>query len=289
MKISIFGATGMLGIPVTKEFINKGFEVKILARDTKKAKNLFGENVNIIQGDLANENDIRNTLSGSDAVYMNLSVHPQSKEKDFQPQREGFNTILKISQEENIKLIGHISSIVQFYEGKNGYHWWVFEQKHKNDEALKKSGIPYLIFCPSSFMENFDKGNYRQGKAISLAGRSEHKQYFIAGDDYARMVEKAYENFDGNSKEYTIQGPEAYTTDEATRIFINNYTKESLKSRKVPIGLIKFLGNFSSNMDYVYHIVEALNKYPESFSCQNTWDELGNPHITLKEYAKKAE
>ena len=37
-------------------------------------------------------------------------------------------------------------------------------------------------------------------------------------------------------------------------------------------------------MNYAYHICEALNKYPEKFESENTWNDLGKPSITLAEY-----
>ncbi len=34
------------------------------------------------------------------------------------------------------------------------------------------------------------------------------------------------------------------------------------------------------------HIIEALNNYPEKFEAQSTWNELGKPSITLKDFAQ---
>ena len=40
-KITVIGATGMIGIPVTNELINAGFEVTALVRNVEKAKQIF--------------------------------------------------------------------------------------------------------------------------------------------------------------------------------------------------------------------------------------------------------
>lgn len=32
--------------------------------------------------------------------------------------------------------------------------------------------------------------------------------------------------------------------------------------------------------------IEALNKYPEKFEAQTTWDLLGKPQITLEDFAE---
>jgi len=41
------------------------------------------------------------------------------------------------------------------------------------------------------------------------------------------------------------------------------------------------MGLFSQKMNYVAHICEALNKYPEKFESETTWKDLGKPAITL--------
>ena len=71
--VAIIGATGMLGRPVTQSFINEGWQVRILARNTEKAHRLFGSSVNVVQGDIKDKSTPRELLHGQDAVYMNLS------------------------------------------------------------------------------------------------------------------------------------------------------------------------------------------------------------------------
>lgn len=43
MKITLIGATGMLGVPVIKQFIKSGFEVTIIARNKEKAQAFISE------------------------------------------------------------------------------------------------------------------------------------------------------------------------------------------------------------------------------------------------------
>ncbi|MEY3386141.1 MAG: hypothetical protein RIR53_952, partial [Bacteroidota bacterium] len=35
------------------------------------------------------------------------------------------------------------------------------------------------------------------------------------------------------------------------------------------------------------HIVEALNNYPEKFAAEHTWQELGEPQLSLMEYIQR--
>lgn len=285
--VAIFGATGLLGTPVTREFLKSGCEVRILTRNPEKALEIFDGSVKIVKGDLSDLRATEKTLENAEGVYVNLSVYPESSPSDFQPEREGLMNIIAVAKQSGVKRIGYISSLVQNYQGMNGFNWWAFDIKKDAIAFIKKSGIPYTIFYPSTFMENFDKGNYIAGKKIQIAGKSHHKMYWIAAEDYARQVVAAFNSDLAVNREYPVQGPEGFTADEAAEIIVNNFTRSEFKIVRAPIGMIKILGLFSRKMNYVYHIIEALNNYPEKFESGVTWEQLGKPQITFREYIKR--
>jgi nucleoside-diphosphate-sugar epimerase len=283
-KIAIIGSTGMLGQPVTKAFIDAGFEVSLLVRNADKAKTLFGSKVRLVKGDINDASSLKELLTGQDAVYLNLSVEQSSGKNDFQPEREGLKNILEVSKASNIKRIGYLSSLVQFYTGIN---WWVLDLKKEAVQCIKQSGLTYSIFYPSTFMESFDKGAYRQGNNINLAGISKYQMYLIAGSDYGKQVVKAFENDNGNN-EYVVQGLDGYTAEEAAKLFVDNYKKAKIKVTKLPFGILKFFGRLSKKFNYATNIVDALNNYPEKFEAEKTWKELGKPHLNFIDYIKSA-
>lgn len=286
-KIAIIGATGMLGQPVTKEFMKAGFEVCILARDTHKAKQIFGSSIQVFEANIKDIDKISQFLKGQDGLYLNLSVEQKSSKSDFQAEREGLDNILKIAKEANIKRIGYLSSLVQFYQGQSGFNWWVFDIKQKAVDKIKNSGIPYSIFYPSTFMESFDKGAYRQGNRIALAGVSKHKMFLISGNDYGKQVVKAFQLDNGNH-DYIVQGQEGFTADEAAKYYIENYKKDKVKIIKAPLFVLKFLGLFTNKFNYGANIVEALNNYPEKFEAEETWKILGKPNTRFIDYIQQS-
>lgn len=284
-KTLIFGATGMLGQPVTKALLSSGFSVRIASREVSKASKLFpGEEV--VGVDLKDKESLSKALDGIDRIYLNLSVSPEEKKTDFHSETDGLSNLLSIAEAKSISRIVMISSLVKNYQGKNGFNWWAFDLKEKAVEILKSSGIPHTIFYPSSFMENFIYG-YKQGKKLILAGTSKHLQYWIAGSDYGKTVAAAFQNESSNNFEYAVQGEQGLNTDEAAEIFVDNYSKEKLTISKAPMFALKILGLFNVKYNYTYHILEALNQYPEKFESENTWRELHKPEVTLERYAKE--
>jgi hypothetical protein len=284
-NILVIGSTGLLGKPVTNALINAGFNVSVMVRDEALAKRYF-PTAKILKGDLRNLKDIENAMQGQDAVYLSLSAKQTEKESEFHTEQEGIDNILQIAKELNIKRLAYLSSIVHLYQGMNNFDWWAFRIKRDAVSKIKASAIPFTIFYPSTFMESIFYQS-KQGSRIALGGKSEYPLWYIAADDYGKQVANSFKILKNESKEYFVQGLEPFTQDQAAKIFIENYPKEKLSTMYAPMWMMKLMGIFSQKFNYGYYIVEALNKYPETFKAQSTWDELGKPTITLKEFAKK--
>ena len=280
-KILFIGASGMLGKPVALELMRAGFPVTFLARDVEKMQKLF-PNATIVKGDVFDLASLEAAMTGQEIVYLNLSVAQSSKKNEPQPEREGINNIIEAAKKTSVKRIVYLSSLIKNYEGMNGFNWWAFQIKQAAVNAIKKSGLNYSIFYPSTFMECLDK-QMLQGTRIMLAGKSEAPMWFIAAKDYGVQVAWAMKKAGDTNQEYVVQGLEAYTSDEAAKVFIEN-VKSKIKIMRAPIAPLKYLGIFNQRMNYAYHICEALNKYPEKFESENTWNDLGKPSTTLAEY-----
>lgn len=284
-KIAVIGGTGMIGQPVVQALHDSGFNVTAFARDEAKARKLFPAGIRYTSGDLRNVHDVDRALKDQEGIYLNLNLNLADGKHAWHAEREGIDNIIAAAQKNNIKRIAIISSVVMNYQGMNGFNWWVFDMKKEALEKIRASGIPYTIFYPSTFMENF-MITYRKGNRILLAGTSHHKMFFIAGKDYGQWVARSFELLKKESKEYVVQGPEGYTADEAADVFIRNYSREKLTISRAPLALLKFLGIFSNTINYGHNIIVALNNYPEKLEAEETWNTLGRPATTLADYAR---
>jgi len=274
----------MLGKPVTKELLNTGFDVRILTRNIPKMQQLF-PTVENVGGDVFDRKSLVNAMKGREIVYINLSIQQDSKKTDPQQEKEGVDNIIAAARETGIKRLAYLSSLIKNYNGVKGFSWWAFDIKESAINKIKNSGIPFTIFYPSTFMETFPFQMIR-GNKIMMIGQSVAPMWFIAGEDYAKQVAKSFQLAGMDNKEYPVQGLEPFTFDEAARVIIKNYSKSNLKVMKAPMAILKFLGLFNPRLNYGTNICDALNKYPEKFESEKTWQELGKPSITLADYAK---
>lgn len=284
-KIAVIGATGLLGKPVAFALAKAGYEVTALVRDPGPARKIFPREIKVFPGDMRSDSDLRKLLRGHEKVYLNLSIKQTEKKTDWHSESEGVKTLLPIAKEEGIQRIFYLSSLIQRYQGMDGFNWWVFKIKSDAIGMIRSSGIPSTIFYPSTFMEAITT-QYMQGNRLLIAGRSKHKQYFISATDYAEQVVTAVgTNTGAADKDYVIQGPESYLTNEALKVFKDNYRKNKLSISSAPVSALRLMGMFNQKMNYGYNIIAALNNYPEKFEAEQTWAELGKPKVTLKEFA----
>lgn len=282
-KITVIGSTGMIGTPVTKELINNNFEVTLLVRNIEKAKKIFGEKPNYIQGDLENTESLDKAMQKADVVYINISTTPEHKENQFNPEIMGLHNILVSAKKNNVKQVAFLSSfLARNYQG----NWWVMKAKKNGIAKVKNSGIPYTIFYPSNFMENFANGMV-DGNKINTIGKSTNKAWWISAEDFGRQVANALKSENSLNKEYPVQGLEAFTMTEASKIYAENYEKSALKTANLPMGMAKFLAIFVKPLKFVVPLMEIMNNNVETFEAQKTWDELGKPQLTLANFAKK--
>ena len=282
-RITVIGATGMIGIPVTKELVKAGFEVTALVRNIEKAKQIFPTGIRFVKGDLDNKNSIAEVLKDAEGVYLNLSVKPTDKEGDFISEEAGLDNILSVAQGMNIKRIGYLSSLIA-RDSKTD--WWAMKLKREAIRKIKNCGIPYTIFYPSNFMENFESG-FLQGSKFTIMGKPLYSYWWIAGEDLGRQVATAFQLDIAKNKDYAVQGPQGLEMKAAGVIVIANYKKKQLSMSNAPMGLMKFIGMFVKPLKFVTNLMTIVNTTPEKFESQKTWDELGKPTVTVEKYTKQ--
>jgi uncharacterized protein YbjT (DUF2867 family) len=281
--IAIFGATGMLGMPVCQTLANAGFTCQVLVRDKKLSEPLLPKSCKIIEGDLINIDHISQTLTGASEVYLNLSVGYNEKQSDFHPEEQGLEAILKVAREMGIKRVIYLSSLIIRYPEYQD--WWVFQLKNKAIKTIKNSGIPYTIFYPSMFLDTIPARQIK-GNSIPTAGKGKQKIHPIAAADYAQMVLRSLQIELPNNAEFVVQGKESLYPEEMIEIFVANYPHAKLKVQNAPIGLLKFIGLFKRDINFLTKIIDSINNMPEPFEGNAAWEQLAKPQLDTVSFAK---
>jgi uncharacterized protein YbjT (DUF2867 family) len=281
-SIAVVGATGMLGSKVTRVLKTEGYSVTAVVRNMQKAQQIFGSaGIHLRKGDLRHKTSLHTAFQDSDFLYLNLSTGPDERNSDFKTEIDGVKNVIEAARKTGIRRIGYLSSLVKDYTQSN---WWVFDYKREAVRLLLECDIPVTIFYPSNFYENIPELQM-MGKRILLAGDQVTKSWWIGTRDYGSMVAEAFRQEHQENREYPVQGPEPFSMEEAADQFIRYYKPANLKKLKTPMWVFKALKPFSKTVDFQYNILHAINHYDEKFISENTWNELGKPQQTLKDFA----
>ena len=290
-QLSIIGATGKLGVPVTRYLLQLGFQVKIIARNVEKAQSYFGKEkaVTIVHGDLQDESSLRAALKGTAYLYLHLSTMTTDVNIPFSAEREGVANLLKAADRNSIRHILMISGLGAFQPNGDSSQGSGFVPniiRRQGQHLLKESGIPYTILHCSYVMDSFLA--YQRNGSYPLIGAPEHSMYFINLYDYSRQLARAAGNPKAFNKEYPIQGKEGLKHLDAAKTFLGIYSPKA-KVQVMPSWLINIMALFIKDMKFVKHMAKYFGSSRERFLAEqfHTYQDLGEPELSLKDYAQK--
>ncbi len=278
-KIVVISSNEIIDKPVTVELEKSGYKVtELIKNNLNTEKYTAKSDTALVSCDLRDKESLKAVLSGQDELYLNLSNNTTSNESDFQPEKDGLLNIIEAAKEKSVKRISYLSSLIARHDDE----WWFVKMKQEAVNLIKNSGLFYTIFYASHFMDTIFQ--YRLGNNLMIIGDSYYPKYWVAAGDYGKQVARSFEINEGNM-EYIIQGLECWSVEEAFEIFVNNYKAEELKIKKMPLGLLKYIGTFYKEIDYEAKLAECVNNFSEKFEGGESWEKLGKPGITIEKFA----
>ncbi len=272
-KILVLGATGMLGLPVANHLLERGKQVRVLARHREKAKQMLGEKVEIIEGNASNREDIRKAVKGCNAVHLSL---PQEVEFAAMQHVIEFGT--------GLERITYISATTAFEANR----WFdLIDTKLRTEEILCASGIANTIFCPTWAMETL-KNFVHENRAFIILSSNPPGIHFLAAGDLGKMVAASYEDTRAVGKKLFIHGPEKMQLPDALKHFINScYPKEKIMQMKLwQAQLLANLGN-RKKLKEATKLIAYFDKVGELGDPSEANSLLGAPNTTLEKWIER--
>ncbi len=274
-KILVIGAAGFVGAPIAKQLLADGFSVCALVRDADKARQLLGDQVELIVGNFADKATLEKALAGVDGV--NLSVPWQS---EAQVARD-VASILAAQGRKNVR-VTYISGTTALPENR----WYpMIDEKLKAEEALTKSGVTYTIFRPSWFMDALALF-VRDGRA-TVFGKQKQPYYFLAVADFARAVSKSYQTEESANKTFVINGPKAMLIQDALQQYCE-VAHPGVKAATMPTWFGNMLAMMmkSPTMKDFVQMMSYFEKSPKVTAPNGAEKVLGASNTTLEEWLK---
>lgn len=236
-RVLLFGATGNLGKEIAKELVNQAYDLTIVVRNEKKARELSGITNKFIVADVTSQSSVTNICKGFDVIVSALgkSVSPNDKSKpSFRDIDLNANTaVLNEALKSDVKKFVYVSA----FQSEKYTELEYFRVHHEFSEKLKQSGLNYSIVKPPAifcaFIDMIKMA--REGKLVTI-GSGENKTNPIYEGDLAKVCVDAIK-----TQNTTIEagGKEIYTRKQLNEI-IQQQVDPAKKIRTVPAGFIKF-------------------------------------------------
>jgi len=150
MKVSIIGGTGFVGSYIIDELIANGHTPRLLVRKGSEYKVIQSEKCEIISGDIDDENAIKETLTGCDAIIYLIALireFPAKKLTNERLQFKGSQTVAKIAEDQGVKRFLLMSALGASPDPDGSKY---MQAKHLSEQALKNTSLDWTIIRPSS-------------------------------------------------------------------------------------------------------------------------------------------
>ena len=215
--IALTGATGQQGGAVARKLLADGWKVRALTRDTDKpaAQALASLGAELVPGDMDNRTELDAAFNGAYGVF---SV------QNFWIPNVGFEG--EIHQGKNVadaaKAAGvqHLvySSVGAAHRGMGQKH---FDSKLQIEQYIHSLGIPYTIFRPAFFMENYNwsRAQILNGVFTGMGLRPEKEIQSITVEDIGAFVALAFANRDNYLGKTIELAGDALTEAQITETF----------------------------------------------------------------------
>jgi uncharacterized protein YbjT (DUF2867 family) len=267
----------MLGAPVARRLRADDYQVRIFTRNVEKARAKFGAEYEIAAGDVEDRASLDAALQGCQAVHINLDGG-----MDPDLERRGAENVVAAAAKAGIQRITCLSGTSVTKENC----WYAgTKAKFEAEAAVRASGVPYTIFQATFFMETLPR--FVRGTRASILGSQPHPWHWVAADDYARMVSKAYATPGAANKTLHVFGPQPWTMRQALQTYCT-IARPDAKVGAIPFWMASLIAGLSRDREL--EAVLPFFRYSEKIAEEGDPAEanalLGAPTTTLEQWCK---
>jgi uncharacterized protein YbjT (DUF2867 family) len=280
LTIAIVGATGKLGQPVARELKARGHNVRIVSRNIDKAREMFGSGFDYATCDLAENINLDAAFAKCDAVHLNLDS--DSAEEAEAVEHRGVVHAATAAKRAGVKRVGLISGDFEVNPDQASPRR---SAKSKGIIALQNSGVPYMVFACSWFMEELPDFII-DGEAL-MFGNQPLDFHWINQTDYANMVANGYENPKAANKYFAMHGPQGIKMLDALKQYC------SIAEPAIPVKSVSLAEANEMAKQPGKEWIAGFARFMATFETDGDWGDpteayelLGFPKITIEAWAK---
>ncbi|MHA1973824.1 MAG: SDR family oxidoreductase [Candidatus Hodarchaeales archaeon] len=265
-KILVLGGTGHYGRNIVEALLKKNQSVSVLSRNREKVIELFGDKVDIIEGDLTSKDTVKRAIWGVDSIIISISaMSRQLIRRMKQIERDAVLTVFDEANKANINRIIYVS-VFERPAADNKIP--IAKIKREIEIKLEESDFSYTIFGAAPSIEIFF--SMIRGNKMTVPGGGPVALPTVSPLDLGEITAQSVQHPDTFGKRIRLMGPDLFSFREAAE-HISEITGEKIQFRKIPLFPFKLAAFATSKIrplcPYLSELLQfilLLNEFPPS-------------------------
>ncbi len=284
-RVFITGGTGFVGTAIQRAL--RDHPLRLLVRQGDSGPR--NPNAAYVAGDVTDAASLAGTMDGCSTVIHLVAIIEEHGESTFDRViRLGTENVVAEAKRAGI---GHFI-LMSALGVRNDPAYPYFLAKHRAEEAVQQSGLPWTIFRPSII---FGPGDgfinqladlVRSAPIVPVAGNGESLFQPVNVDEVARSFAWAVEHRESIGQIYELGGPDILTYDEIL-VIIQKQLGTSKRTVHLPISLVRAVVTLSSPLPRTLRppVTEDQLRMLDIDNCTGhsaTPDLAGHPQLRLQ-------
>jgi len=291
MSLLVIGGTGTLGRQVVLQALTKGYQVRCMVRNFRRANFLKEWGAELVYGDLSIPETIPPCFQGITAVIDASTSRPSDLDALKKVDWDAKQILLESAKAANIKRFIFCST----QNSEQFENIPLMEMKQGIEVKLKESEIPYTIFRLSGFYQGLIE-QYAipilENLPIWVTDENTSVAYMDT-QDIAKFCLRALQLPETENKTYMLGGPKGWVSSEIISL-CEQLAGQTAKVNQVPVFVLKLMSNLFGFFEWGQNISDRLafaeilniesNFSKSTFEIYKTFKVDSNEVIQLDDY-----
>ncbi|KAI2508743.1 NmrA-like family (chloroplast) [Fragilaria crotonensis] len=266
MSLLIIGGTGTLGRQIVLQALTKGYQVRCLVRNFRKANFLKEWGAELVYGDLTKPETIPPCLKGITAIIDASTSRPDDFDSLKTVDWEGKLYLIEAAKAANIERFIFFSAqnVEQFTNIP------LMKLKYRIEQKLKESQIPYTIFRLTGFYQGLIE-QYAIPILENLPIWVTNENMYVAymdTQDIAKFCLRALQLPKTKNQIFSLNGLKGWLSSEIITL-CEQLAGQSAKVQRIPSFLLKLVSNFFGFFEWGQNISDRL-AFVEILNLENS-------------------
>ena len=267
MSLLVIGGTGTLGRQVVLQALTKGYQVRCMVRNFRRANFLKEWGAELVYGDLSIPETIPPCFQGITAVIDASTSRPSDLDALKKVDWDGKNILLESAKAANIKRFIFCST----QNSEQFDNIPLMEMKQGIEIKLKKSTIPYTIFRLTGFYQGLIE-QYAipilENLPIWVTNENTCVSYMDT-QDIAKFCLRSLQLPQTVNKTFFLGGPKGWVSSEIISL-CEQLAGQTAKVNEIPVFVLKLVSQFFGFFEWGQNISDRL-AFAEILNVENNF------------------